>query len=209
MTATEVISDRSNKTIFVDVTIAGISPLLMHAISPALLFPANGASGGKTGKARSVFGGEEEDPREQARLCLYTDADGKPALPVENLFKAIVEAGRFHKMGRRQVTTRDTSLVPAGLGIEGAIFPIRPGTWEVHSRMVTNQTTAGKIPSHRPRFDQWELDFVLRVDTDLFPVVLVRKLVDDAGSKLGVGSFRPERKGPFGRFVVVRWDQRS
>ena len=31
------------------------------------------------------------------------------------------------------------------------------------------------------------------------------QLVDDAGQKIGLGDYRPARKGPFGRFSVVSW----
>jgi len=33
----------------------------------------------------------------------------------------------------------------------------------------------------------------------------LRHIVDDAGSRVGLLDFRPERKGPFGRFIVIEW----
>ncbi len=39
------------------------------------------------------------------------------------------------------------------------------------------------------------------------PDALVRALVDDAGKKVGLGDYRPERKGPFGKFVVTKWEE--
>lgn len=39
----------------------------------------------------------------------------------------------------------------------------------------------------------------------MFGPILVRSIVDDAGKKIGLGDFRPARKGPFGRFVVKEW----
>lgn len=33
----------------------------------------------------------------------------------------------------------------------------------------------------------------------------VRRVVDDTGSRVGVLDFRPQRRGPFGRFQVVSW----
>jgi hypothetical protein len=43
------------------------------------------------------------------------------------------------------------------------------------------------------------------VDSKGMSAELVRNLIDDAGSKVGIGDFRPERKGPFGRFKVTSW----
>lgn len=184
----------------ISIQINGVSPMLVHAIPMNVLFPENG-----TQKTSSVFGGDKGDPRSLAAKHLYLTADGKPMMPGANIYKCIMEAGRFHKMGKKQVTTRDTSLVPAGIWIVQTEVIIHPSNWEVHSKMVTNEATKSKVPCHRPRFDNWHLEFELEVDTTLFDLKLVRLLVDDAGKKIGLGSHRPERKGPFGRFVVTKW----
>jgi len=195
-----------NNTARIKVRIVGITPLIMHAIPDELLFPGTGQSGGKPGKARSVHGGEEDEPREQAAKGLYTDGKGVPVLPLDNLSKCITQGGQFHKLGQKKITTRDSSLVPAAIMIEGDNFPVKPGKWEVYSKMVTNQVTKGKVPSHRPRFDEWTIEFVMTVDTTMFGLDLTRAIVDDAGSKIGLCSRRPETKGPFGRFRVDRWE---
>lgn len=59
---------------------------------------------------------------------------------------------------------------------------------------------------HRPRLDEWSTAFTLDVDGDMFSEKLVRLLVDDAGKKCGLGDYRPNRKGPFGKFVVTSWE---
>ena len=58
---------------------------------------------------------------------------------------------------------------------------------------------------HRPRVDEWECPFTLDIDESMFSPALVRAIVDDAGKKIGLGDYRPSRKGPFGRFVVKTW----
>jgi len=40
----------------------------------------------------------------------------------------------------------------------------------------------------------------------MFNEKTVRMLVNDAGKKIGLGDYRPQRKGPFGRFSVVGWE---
>ena len=59
--------------------------------------------------------------------------------------------------------------------------------------------------AHRPRLDEWRLEFTLDVDETMFAPDFVRLLVDDAGTKIGLGDFRPDRKGPFGKFAVTSW----
>jgi hypothetical protein len=39
----------------------------------------------------------------------------------------------------------------------------------------------------------------------MLSLVLMRDIVDAAGKRIGLGDFRPACKGPFGKFVVVKW----
>lgn len=59
---------------------------------------------------------------------------------------------------------------------------------------------------HRPRLDKWKAAFGLLYDETLMKPEQVRRIVDDCGSRVGLLDFRPERKGPFGRFMVTKWE---
>jgi hypothetical protein len=62
--------------------------------------------------------------------------------------------------------------------------------------------------AHRPRLDEWECSFTIDLfDPDILAPADVRQIIDDAGKKIGLGDFRPSRKGPFGRFVVTAWKE--
>jgi hypothetical protein len=132
-------------------------------------------------------------------------------VPGPNIFACLINAGKFHKVGKTKVTTQKSSLVPAGISINEIVLPVSDGngggaaTWEVDSRSVVIPSTGGRIMCHRPRVDEWGLSFSLDVDTELFQPAFVRKLMDDAGKKCGLGDYRPDRKGPFGKFVVTSW----
>jgi hypothetical protein len=94
--------------------------------------------------------------------------------------------------------------------IEGeTVYFKKPDTWEIDSRGVVVPSTGGRIVCHRPRLDDWCLEFTLILDTAMFSSKFVRLLVDDGGSKVGLGDFRPSRKGIFGRFVVTNWREES
>jgi hypothetical protein len=66
-------------------------------------------------------------------------------------------------------------------------------------------STGGRILCYRPCFHDWKLDFTLQVDEEMISLKLVRDIVDAAGKRVGLGDFRPDCKGPFGKFVVTRW----
>lgn len=191
----------------IDLQIKGVSPILMNRYTEET--EAKIAKG--TG---ATLRGKKGTPREQASPKRYIDKDGWLILPGPNLWSALVDAGKFHKVGRAKLTTAKSSLVPSFLQIvEPELYfsngdgCTRTKHWEVDSRTVVIPATGGRIPCHRPRLDTWALSCTLDVDTDGADPALVRTLVDDAGRKIGIGDFRPARKGPFGRFVVVHWHE--
>lgn len=182
------------------VTIKGISPLLMNRFTEQAEIKISGGTS-------SAFqaSGNRGNPREQAEPKRYSDAQGNLYIPGANVFSCLVAAGIFIKVGRSKLTTQKSSLVPAGLMVDDLICSLGTKDWEVDSRSVVIPATGGRIMCHRPRIDQWSLTFNLDVDEEMFSPDLVRQLVDAAGKKVGLGDWRPSRKGPFGRFVVDQW----
>jgi hypothetical protein len=79
--------------------------------------------------------------------------------------------------------------------------------WEVDARAVRIPSTGGRILYYRPSFNDWRLSFTLSIDNDLISTKLVREIIDAAGKRIGLGDFRPANKGPFGKFVVVSWQE--
>lgn len=183
----------------INVTIQGITPILMNRFTESAEIAVS------SGTSAAIRSGKRGTPREQAEPKRYCDKDGNMVIPGPNVFAAIVEAGKFHKVGKTKITTAKSSLVAAGLTVDEIVLPLRGSAWEVDSRSVVNPATGGRMMCHRPRMDDWELDFTLDVDEEMFHPDLVRQLVDDAGKKVGLGDYRPARKGPFGRFVVTHW----
>ena len=184
----------------VKITITGITPLLMNKFGETAEISVGSGT-------RPTFSGAKGTPREQAEPKLYADDKGKLYIPGSNIFSCIIAAGIFHKSGKKQLTTSKSSLIPAGCLVEDIVCPLGTDKWEVDSRSVVNPSTQGRIMCHRPRVDSWSLSFTLDIDTSFFDPKLIRAVIDDAGKKIGLGDFRPARKGPFGRFVVTHWEE--
>lgn len=185
----------------IQISITGVTPLICNRFTDA---QAQKASGG-TSSSSTVA--ERKSPQAIAESKLYIGLNGKIMVPQPNLLRCVIDGGAFHKAGRKQITTKSESMLFSCLDIEAAEIPIiYKQPWKVDTRAVVIPSTKGRILTHRPMFDDWRLEFEVRLDPSILSPGLLRQIVDDAGSRIGLGDFRPARKGPYGRFRVDRWE---
>jgi len=185
--------------VLIKCTIQGITPLIMDRFTSDALETKTPS----TTNQPTVL-----SPVEQARKKLYLDPDGNPFLPAIYLFRAIIDAGRFIKIGKRQLSTRDETIVPSFLSLVGTQYPIiSKDPWRVDARGIVNQKTNSRVMAYRPIFDDWQVSFEIDLDTREARVSTARELVDRAGRAIGIGVMRPSRKGGFGQFKVVYWQE--
>lgn len=181
----------------IEITITGVTPLLINRFHEEAREEATSGI-----HARH----EHPEPADDARERLYLLADQpkeSPYFPAENLRQSIIAAAGRHKIGRRSAA----SDVAAAVYLAPDAMPLAGG-WAVDSRPVVIPATRGRIMRHRPKFEQWAISFTLNFEERLISPKLARDCVDDAGDYVGIGDFRPARKGPFGRFKVTRWEPR-
>jgi hypothetical protein len=74
---------------------------------------------------------------------------------------------------------------------------------EVDSRPCVIQRA--RIMRHRARLEAWSIDLALEIDDELLSEDAVHKMLVEAGRRVGVGDYRPQKGGPFGRFRVISW----
>jgi len=182
--------------------IEGVSALLQHRFNEDS--EAAVSSSTRTVKTRV------ETPRDAAERVAYRYPDGGLYMPGAAISRLLREAGANHKMkgSRRSVKY----LVPGAVIVpDEALTLIDPETdspavdFEVDSRPVVIPATKGRVMRHRPRLDQWAAEFTLEVDEEMLDGSFVQQLLQEGGRKLGLGDFRPEKGGPFGRFQVTLW----
>lgn len=170
----------------VAVEIAGTSPLLMHR------FPLAPEENMKNQTAEV-----------QAEAVCYRDEESNELyLPGMNMWRALISAAAFSK-GKGRASLQK----PAAACLLVTPERLKLGTkkFVVDSRAVVVPATKGRVVRHRPRLNDWGVTFTVEFDDALMSINDVRRIVDDAGLRCGVGDFRPETKGPFGRFHVVKW----
>ena len=169
----------------VQIRIIGESPLLMHA------FPAH-----------TPEGMDKMPPEEQAKYHLYSNGnkDAPIYVPSENMRRALVAGAAYSKGKGRASLAKEAA---AALFVEPDHCTLTPQTYAIDSRPVVIPATKGRILRHRPRWDEWELSFRIRYDERLFSEAALNKVLVDTGQRVGILDYRPEKKGPFGRFRVT------
>ena len=184
----------------INITIDGLTPLICNRFTDAAAESAsNGSRGSSAGQDRGT-------PQAICESKLYIGLDGQPMIPQPNLMRALVEGGRFTKIGKSQITTSKSTQLYSCVDIAGAEIPIQhTQPWKVDTRAVRIPSTGGRILAHRPMFDDWQLSFEVELDEQIIGEKIFRQVVDDAGKRIGLGDFRPACKGPYGKFVVISW----
>jgi hypothetical protein len=191
----------------VEVTIEGVSPLLMHRFSEEAENPE---------AARAVHV-DRGSPREQAERAAYRMPSDDPSDPGQLYFpgtaigRLLREAGSAHKQ-RGSRKSMKYVLPAAVIMLDDAMLLHDPENnreplydFELDSRPVVIPATKGRIMRHRPRVLEWMVQFTLEVDTTLVSIDFVHQLLQEGGRRIGIGDFRPERGGSFGRFLMSNW----
>jgi hypothetical protein len=180
----------------VEVKIKGRSPLLMHRF-------------GEDERTRIQEGGQiagPVTPETKAEAAAYRlPSNGKPGnlyIPATNLWRALVSAASYEK-GRGRATL--AKVAAAALSVTPEALDLGTSQYVIDSRPVVIPSTKGRVMGHRPRLDEWQVSLFCDYDETLISEQQLRNIFDHCGSKVGVLDFRPEKKGPMGRFMVIAW----
>lgn len=191
----------------VKVKIKGITPLMHHRFTDEELF---GLLGAKTTKKKDK---SEITPREIAEKHAYKTTDGSFYIPTEYISGALAYVATEYKQKNSQrkslkqiikgvVTPTQTSAIL--FSDESTQTEIKD--FEVDIRKATNHQK-GAVAVCRPRFDRWYTEFDLSVDDDIVSVETLKDMLEDAGKRSGIGSFRVSNGGIFGKFQVIEFKE--
>jgi hypothetical protein len=172
------------------VTVDGITPLLTH----------NPASMGMS--ADAMKGGRIPLPEVEAEAGTYRMPDGQCALKGESFRGANLGAAGAWRMKKSSARSR-----LAHITVVEELIPLhrKDGTpisdYVIDARRARVQKQG--IIRHRPRFDDWSCTFTIEYDPLIVPdPKLIVDILQDAGSRIGVGDYRPASNGWFGRFGI-------
>ena len=188
------------------ITVSGVSPIIHH----------NGAAGLDTRSplSREIAaitpkrGGDRTEVdvnrlRElEAQRSLWLDESGAPTIPAAAIRATIESGARKRKQGTQ---------VRGGLVVLSTAFKYdqeKYGT-DVEKLGRSTQYTvpvvvkSNRILRTRAKFDTpWSCTFELDVDDELIDQSQLLEWLDIAGRQIGLGDWRPEKSGMFGRFTA-------
>ena len=182
-----------------DIEIRGMTPLLIHRF---------GEEAEVNKPTRKIVTEATRDPRSEATKAAYIAQDGTYYFSAFSIPATMGNAGANHKMKGSRRTLR--FVVPSAVRVTTDAITILNGagpatSFEVDARPVTIPATKGRIMRYRPRFNCWGAKFQLLINDDLLDPETAHNLLSEAGQTIGIGDFRPEKRGPFGTFRVTHF----
>lgn len=170
------------------VTLIGDSPLICHAWS-AKAKKAMLDQQMKKGRAKK----EAKDPEKDYEDSLYMH-DGRYGFPAVAFKSAAVGACRYVEGLPMTVARGAFHIIGEMIAIDGEPSP--------REDMVRLNGTTADI-RYRGEFKEWRATLLIQFNASAISPEQIVNLLDVAGFGVGVGEWRPERNGSYGRFHVA------
>jgi hypothetical protein len=139
---------------------------------------------------------------EKAEAVAYRNPSTRElVLPASNFMRGLVSAGKYVKPSNSPKTRVLTPLLTAAVTPAKAEFSFGTTEYAIDKQSVVVQHQ--RIPRVRPSLDNWQIAGVaLHYDESMIVVNDLKEAIVKLGALIGLGDFRPEKKGFFGTFKV-------
>jgi hypothetical protein len=174
-----------------EVEIKGTTPLLFNKFNEADI----------TEKVKKRTGAFQE---KNVADKLYKTEDGQIYTPATHLIGCIGNAAKEFKIPGKRTATY-SKLVASSISVEPFAIVHKKQKWDVFSISAVIPATRGRAMVHRPRLNEWNLSFSVSVDDGVSEETL-KNILDYAGTYVGIGDWRPQKKGQFGKFIVTKFE---
>jgi len=139
----------------------------------------------------------------RAIFHMYIDNKGKPYLPSEHIRGCLINGGGYIKSKVGSKAKSMKTIVAAMFMITPDIIPLNDD-WIIDKRSGVNHNVKGRVIVIRPKWNDWKAKFTLSVDNDTITQETIQNIIEYGGQYVGIGSFRPEKNGMFGRFKIIK-----
>jgi hypothetical protein len=174
-----------------NVRLIGDSPLIMHKWSAKAKKEMLDKQMKRPKQAK-----EAKDPEADVLGCIYRDGEGHVAFPSIAFKSAVVDACRFTD-GMKMTVLR------GAFHVDGEFVRIESAEQIPREDMVRVGMGVADI-RFRPEFREWKATVRLTYNSRAISAAEIINLFNLAGFGVGIGEWRPEKNGQFGRFHVAR-----
>ena len=130
---------------------------------------------------------------------IYRMPDGTIYQPGEQIKQCLINAAKAFKRGRSNLSTVFASF----LAVEPEAIPHVNQKIETDRRAVVIPSTKGRVMRNRGKLTQWSLIFNIRIfDHNEIDRATLQNVLEYAGKYIGIGDYRPQKKGMYGRFAL-------
>lgn len=166
----------------------GDSPLIVHAWSEKAKRQMLDKQMKKATKAK-----EAKDPEADYEACFYKTETGAYGFPAIGVKAAIVSACRF--------VDAKMTVMRGAFHIDCEMLTVvgepRPREDMVRVGMGTADIR------YRPEFVEWRIPVTVKFNASVISAEQIANLLNAAGFGVGIGEWRPEKNGSYGRFHVA------
>lgn len=178
-----------------NVPIVGTAPLLVHRFSEkARRQMLDSMQGRKSPKL-------PKDPKAEYEAAFYHTKDGGYGFPAIAFKAATVSASRFYGKSVTMTSLRQFVFVNGEPGDDGQQM-VRIEGDPVMREDVVRVGMGGTDLRYRPQFSEWATSLQVTYVTSALTRESLLSLIDAGGLGVGVGEWRPEKRGDFGTYTV-------
>ena len=182
------------------IKVKGVTPYMQHRMDDAQLAEWEKKRGNIIERD-----GLNDEPERKAAFHAYINAESNYFIPSEHFKQSFIKGGSFvkSKVGNSKKSMKNIVAAMWRIKEDGVLLP---KFHEVDSRSAVNKNNKARVMVHRPKWNEWSAEFTLLIDDDVrngVTVDTIEQIVNYSGRYLGIGSYRPEHTGEFGRFEIV------
>jgi hypothetical protein len=145
---------------------------------------------------------QPKDPQAEYEAAFYRLDDKAYGFPVIAFKAAAVSACRFYGKAMPMTLARQCIFLDAEFSKADGQKLARI-TGEPHMREdVTRVSSGGTDLRYRPEFTEWSTEVEVTYVKSMLTRESVLSLIEAGGMGVGVGEWRPEKKGDFGTFAI-------
>ena len=145
------------------------------------------------------------DWEKEALKKLYVDSEGRIYQPSTHIERTMIDAGKKLKVKGGGKSTY-SKLFGSMVNVEEDVIYHKHPEYEINKNLVVIPSTKGRVMRYRPEFKEWQLEFHI-VSEDEIPSAVIKEALEIAGRYSGLGDWRPEKKGKYGKFQVTLFQE--